>query len=70
MKERKKIHILALSQNKRKESEKLLPEIEEITVGQAHENTQKLYRNISTGVAVFINQKRANVCEHMTRWRH
>ena len=25
---------------------KILPEIEEITVGQAHENTQKLYRNI------------------------
>ena len=31
-----------LTQNKGKESELLL-EIEEITVGQAHENTQKLY---------------------------
>ena len=26
--------------------------------------TQKLYRNILTGTAVFLNQKRANVCEH------
>ena len=42
----------------------LLPEIEEITEGQAHINTRKLYRDISTGTAVFINHKRANVCEH------
>ena len=35
-----------------------LQENEEITVGQAHENTRKLYRNISTGMAAFINQKR------------
>ena len=43
---------------------KTLTKIEEITVGQAHENTWKLYRNISTGTAVFINQKRSNVCEY------
>ena len=47
------IHIIIkISQNKGKE---ILPEIEVITVGQAHENTRKLYRNISTGMAVFIN---------------
>ena len=54
------------SKNKGKESENL-PEIEVITVGQAHENTQKLYRNISTGATVFLNQKRSNVCEHTTK---
>ena len=30
-------------------------------------DTQKLYWDISTGKAVFINQKRVNVCEHMTK---
>ena len=35
---------------KEKESENSLSEIEEITVGQAHENTRKLYRNI----AIFV----------------
>ena len=28
---------------------------------------QKLNQNISTGMAVFLNQKRANVCEHTTK---
>ena len=46
---------------------KLLPKIEEITVGQAHKNTRKLNQNILTSMAVFLNQKRANVCEHMTK---
>ena len=46
---------------------KTLPEIEVITVGQAHENTLKLYRNILMGTAIFLNQKRANVCENMTK---
>ena len=41
--------------------------IEGITVGQAHVNTRKLTRNILTGTAVFLNQKRANVCEHTTK---
>ena len=45
---------------------KLLPGIEEITEEQAHTNTRKLYRDISTGTAVFLNQKRVNVCEHTT----
>ena len=36
-------------------------------MGQSYENTQKLYQNILTGTAVFINQKRANVCEHTTK---
>ena len=41
--------------------------IEEVTVGQAHAHTQKLNQNISTRTAVFLNQKKANVCEHMTK---
>ena len=45
----------------------LLKKNEEIKVGQAHANTLKLDRNISKGMAVFINQKRANVCEHTTK---
>ena len=40
-----------------------LPKIEEITVGQAHVNTQ----NILMDAVVFLNQKRANVCEHITK---
>jgi hypothetical protein len=32
-----------------------LPGIEEITKGQAHANTRKLYRDISTGTAIFLN---------------
>ena len=43
---------------------KYLLKIEEITVGKAHANTWKLNRNISTVTAVFLNQKRMNVCEH------
>ena len=46
---------------------KLLPKIEEITGGKAHVNAWKLNQNISTGTAVFINQKRANFCEDMTK---
>ena len=49
----------------RKGKWKLLPKIEEIT-GHAHVNTRKLNQNISTGTAVFLNQKRANVCEPLT----
>ena len=29
-------------------------------------DTRKLYRDILTGTAVFLNQKRVNVCEHTT----
>ena len=36
---------------------KLLPGIEEITKGQAHTNTWKLYWDISTGTAIFFNRK-------------
>ena len=41
--------------------------MQEITIGQAHVNTRKLNRNISTVTAIFLNQKRVNVCEHMTK---
>ena len=36
-----------------------------LSVGQAHVNTWKLNQNILTDTAVFLNQKRANVCEHV-----
>ena len=52
-----------ITENKGKERR----EIEEITVGKAHANTRKLNRNISTVTAVFLNQKRMNVCEHTTK---
>ena len=32
--------------------------------GHAHKNTRKQNLNISTDTAVFLNQKRANVCEY------
>ena len=32
-------------------------------------DTRKLYRDILTGTAVFVNRKRVNVCEHTQRWR-
>ena len=46
---------------------KLLPKIEEITLGQVHVNTQKLNLNNLMVTAVFLNQKRVNLWEHMTR---
>ena len=46
---------------------KLLPQIEEITRGKAHVNTWKLNRNILTVTDIFLNEKRVNVCEHMTK---
>ena len=36
-------------------------------MGQANVHTWKLNQNILTGTAVFLNQKRENVCEHMTK---
>ena len=54
-------------QIKGKESKNSYQGIEEITKGQAHTNTWKLYRDISTGMAVFFNRKRVNVCEHQTK---
>ena len=45
----------------------LLLKNEEISKGKAHTNTRKLNQNISTDTAIFLNQKRVNVCEHMTR---
>jgi hypothetical protein len=59
---------LTIVQHKiRKRKGKLLTKIEEITVGKAHANTQKLNQNILTVTAIFINQKRMNVCEHTTQ---
>ena len=54
------------TQNKGKGSENSYQKIEEITVGEAYVNTQKINQNISMDTAVFLNQKRENVCEHMT----
>jgi len=52
----------------RKGKWKLLPNIEEVTVGHAHTNTQKLNRNILTGMSVFLIQKRASVCVYKSDW--
>jgi hypothetical protein len=41
--------------------------MEEISRGKVHINTWKLDQNISTVIEVFLNQKRVNVCEHMTK---
>ena len=46
---------------------KILPKIEEISDEKAHKNTRKLIQNISTITYIFLNQKRVNVCEHMTK---
>ena len=63
---------LPLSKNqilkiKGKESENSYQELKRSRKGQAHTNTRKLNRDISTGTAVFLNQKRVNVCEHTTK---
>ena len=55
-----------ITQNKGKDRGKLLPKIEDITVGKAHTNTGELNQNILTVTAIFLNQKRMNVCEHTT----
>ena len=52
-----------------KEKGKLLPKIEEISREKGQANTQKLNQNILMVTVVFLNQKRMNVCEHMTQRR-
>ena len=49
---------------RRKGSENSYQELKRSQKGQAHTNTRKLNRDISTGTAVFLNRKRVNVCEH------
>ena len=55
------------SQIKGKKSENSYQEFKRSRKGQAHTNTRKLNRDISTGTAVFLNRKRVNVCEHTTK---
>ena len=45
----------------------IFQELKRSQKGQAHTNTWKLNRDISTGTAVFLNRKRVNVCEHTTK---
>ena len=52
---------------KGKESENSYQELKRSQKRQAHTNTRKLNRDISTGMAVFLNRKRVNVCEHTTK---
>ena len=62
--------IISLSfktQIKGKESENSYQELKRSQKRQAHTNTWKLKRDISTGTAVFLNRKRVNVCEHTTK---
>ena len=53
---------LRKSQIKGKESENSYQELKRLRKGQAHTNTRKLNRDISTGTAVFLNRKRVNDC--------
>ena len=53
-----------LSQIKGKESENSYQELKR---SQKDRHTRKLYRDISTGTAVFLNRKAVNVCEHTTK---
>ena len=55
--------IKTLTQNKGKESENSYQKLRD----HSRTGTRKLNRNISTGTAVFLHQKRANVCEHTTK---
>ena len=50
---------------KGKESENFYQELK-ISLKNRHTQTQKLYRDISTGTAVFFNRKRVNVSEYTT----
>ena len=56
-----------IQQNKGKESENSYRKFKRSQQDRAHTNTWKLNRNILMDKAVFLNQKRANVCEHMTK---
>ena len=58
---------IQITQNKGKVRENSYQKIEEISIGKAHANTRKFNRTISTVTAVFLNQKRVNVCEHTTK---
>ena len=40
--------------------------MKEITIGQAHENTQKLNQNISTDTAVFLIEKDSSVRQNIS----
>ena len=61
------MRVNSTSQIKGKESENSYQELKRSQKGQAHTNTRKLNRDILTGMAVFLNQKRVNVCEHTTK---
>ena len=39
----------------------------DVRISQNKGKKSEKYENISTGTAVFLNQKRANVCEHTTK---
>ena len=56
-----------MTQIKGKESENSYQELKRPQKGQAHTNTWKLNRDISTGTAFFLNRKRVHVCEHTTK---
>ena len=49
------------SQIKGKESENFYQALKRSQKGQAHTNTRKLNRDISTGTAVFLNRKRGRL---------
>ena len=53
-------------QIKGKESENSYQELKRSRKGQAHTNTRKLNRDISTGTAVFLNQN--TYVDHIFKW--
>jgi hypothetical protein len=54
-------------QNKGKESENSYQKLKRSRWTDTWTHTRKQNLNISTDTAIFLNQKRANVCEHMTK---
>ena len=56
-----------LIQNKGKESENSYRKLKSSWWTGTRTHTLKQNQNISTDAAILLNQKRANVCEHMTR---
>ena len=54
-------------QNKRKEREKTCQKLKRSQWTGTRTHTRKQNPNILMDTAIFLNQKRANVCEHMTK---
>ena len=58
---------MQFTQNKGNESENFYQKLKKSRWTGTRTHTRKQNQNISTDTAVFVNQKRANVCEHTTK---